>query len=91
MVYIKGPEDWDEVTGEQEEHDFAYYFGIFLGFFGFCVLALIAIAALSWPLSWLWNIAAGPFDIPEVIWYEFAAGWVVMMILIRIVKNITGN
>ena len=90
MVAIKFPGNRDEEEGE-EEHDAAYYLGIILGVVGFCVLGLGAIAALSWPLSWLWNVAAGPFDIPELIWYEFAAGWVVMIILIRIVKNFTGN
>ena len=90
MVAVKFPGTQDE-SEEEEEHDVAYYFGILLGVVGFCVLVLGAIAVLSWPLSWLWNLAAGPFDIPELIWYEFAAGWVVMMILIRIVKKITGN
>ena len=92
MVYVEGPEEWKEQEEEaEEEHDAAYYFGIILALIGFFVIGLCGILVLSWPLAALWNLAAGPFDIPELTQYEFAAGWVVMIILIRIVKNFTGN
>ena len=85
MVAVKGP--WKD----DEENDPAYLFGMVLGAVGIFTLAAVAILALSWPLSWLWNLAAGPFGIPQLIWYELAAGWVVMIILVKFVKKITGN
>ena len=86
MVYIQEPQE-----EEEDKIDASYLLGVAIGAVGFVVLALIGILALSWPLTWLWNVAAAPFGAPTLVWYEFAAGWVVMMILIKIMKKIFGG
>ena len=86
MVYIQEPQEEKE-----DEIDASYLLGVAIGAVGFVVLALIGILALSWPLTWLWNLAGAPFGAPTLIWDEFAAGWIVMMILIKIVKKIFGG
>ena len=86
MVYIQ-----EQQEEKEDEVDASYLLGVAIGAVGFVVLALIGILALSWPLTWLWNLAAAPFGAPTLVWYEFAAGWVVMMILIKIMKKIFGG
>jgi len=93
MVSIKFPGDWEEnEQDEQDEHEFsntAYAFGAALAFIGFVVLSLGTLVALSWPLSWLWNIAMSPFfDFRSITWYEFAAGWTVGIVGVWMVKKI---
>ena len=90
MVRIKFPGEWEE--NEQDEHEFsnaAYGVGAVLAFIGFVAVCVGTCVALSWPLSWLWNIGiAGPLDLPLVTWYEFTAGWGIMFIMIQITKKI---
>tara|TARA_R110002020_G_scaffold466545_1_gene689160 strand:- start:133 stop:393 length:261 start_codon:yes stop_codon:yes gene_type:complete len=83
MVAVKGP--WEEKNDEDEP---AFMLGAALAFVGLFCLGLLVMLALSWPLTWLWNLAGGPFGLPTLIWYEFLAGWICMIFLTKIVKKI---
>ena len=85
MVAVRGP--WEEKDDEDEDHP-AFMLGAALAFVGLLCLGLLVMLAFSWPLTWLWNLAVAPFGLPTLIWYEFLAGWICMIVLTKFVKKI---